>query len=422
MKYILKMAFRNIGRNKRRTMLSAIAISIAVMVVVVMRGYIGGIMDSMFDSLTKIETGHIKIAHPEYYEKADMMPLEYMVDGLDGGGYKQLLPILEPVEGVKFIAPRIKFGVLLSFRGRSRSALGLGIDPRIEDEITSFNRIMVEGQYFGTDENAKSIIMGTGLADRLGIKLDDKLTILARTAYDSLRGMTFRVTGTFEYGISSMDSKLFYIPIGAAAQLLEMGNGVSELILMVDRVEDADKIAEAIRDKLRQQDETYLENVKIIPWQEQETFYSMFKFAGTIYGVVYIILLILASTVIINTIMMIIYERTREIGTIGALGMTSGQIVLLFVVEAIIISAIGSFFGTVVGGGFDLFLHIVGVNLRTLSGGSMDLPSTDIIYPRFGPSILIWSFLFGIVVASVMAYIPARRAARVEPVEALRSV
>jgi ABC-type antimicrobial peptide transport system permease subunit len=76
----------------------------------------------------------------------------------------------------------------------------------------------------------------------------------------------------------------------------------------------------------------------------------------------------------------------------------------------------------VVGGGFDLFLHIVGVNLRALSGGSMDMPTTDIIYPRFGPSILIWSFLFGVAVASLMAYIPARRAARVEPVEALRSV
>jgi putative ABC transport system permease protein len=323
---------------------------------------------------------------------------------------------------VKFIAPRIKFGVLLSFRGRSQSALGLGIDPRIEDEITSFDRIMVEGQYFGADENARTMIMGTGLASKLRIKLNDKLTILARTAYDSLRGMTFEVAGTFEYGISSMDSKLFYIPIGAAARLLEMGNGVSELILMVDRVEDADKVAEAIRDKLHQQDDTYREDVKIIPWQEQETFYSMFKIATTIYGAVYIVLLILASTVIINTIMMIIYERTREIGTIGAMGMTSGQIVLLFVIEAIIISAIGSFFGTVVGGGFDLFLHIVGVNIRALSGGSVDLPSTDIIYPRFGPSILIWSFLFGVAVASLMAYIPARRAARVEPVEALRSV
>jgi putative ABC transport system permease protein len=185
---------------------------------------------------------------------------------------------------------------------------------------------MVEGQYFGADENAKSIIMGTGLANKLGIKLNDKLTILARTAYDSLRGMTFRLTGTFQYGISSMDSKLFYIPIGAAARLLEMGNGVSELILMVDKVEDADKVAEAIRDKLHQQDETYYrEDIKIIPWQEQETFFSMFRVATTIYGVIYLVLLILASTVIINTIMMIIYERTREIGTIGAMGMTSGQ-------------------------------------------------------------------------------------------------
>ena len=115
MKYTLKMAFRNIGRNKRRTMLSAIAIAVAVMVVLFMRGYIGGLTDSMFDSLVRTQTGHIKIMRPEYYDREDMMPLEYMVDGFDGTGYKQLIPIVESVKGVKTVTPRIKFGVLLSF-------------------------------------------------------------------------------------------------------------------------------------------------------------------------------------------------------------------------------------------------------------------------------------------------------------------
>ena len=442
MKYILKMAFRNIGRNKRRSMLSAIAISIAVMVVLVMRGYIGGIMDSTFDSLTKTETGHIKIAHSEYYDKEDMMPLEYMVDGFNvalssgnpdfptqrlGGGYKQLLPILESVEEVNVIAPRIKFGVLLNFRGKNRSALGIGIEPKIENTIISFDKIMIEGQYFGDDEDAKSIIIGINLAEKLGIKLDDKLTILARTAYDSLKGMTFRVTGIFQYGISSLDSKLFYVPIGAAARLLEMGNGVSELILMVDKAEEAEEVADRIKNKLQQREGAYLEDENIpryvvVPWQKHAGLFSAFRMASSIYNFIYIVLLVLASTVIINTTMMVIYERTREIGTIGALGMTGGQIVLLFVIEATIISAMGSLLGTVIGGGLDLLLFIKGINIQALTGGSMDIPATDIIYPRFGLSLLLWSFLFGVVVASVIAYFPARRAARVEPVEALRSV
>lgn len=408
-------------------MLSSIAISIAVMVVLVMRGYIGGIMDSMIDSLAKIQTGHIKIVHPEYYDKEDMMPLEYMVDGFDGEGYKQLIPLLASVEGVKTVAPRIKFGVLLSFKGKNRSALGIGIGPKIEEDIPPFHKIMEKGEYFGDDENTRSIIVGVGLANKLGMKLNDKITILARTAYDSLKGMTFTVTGIFRYGISSIDSKLFYVPIGAAARLLEMGNGVSELILMVDKIEDSERVADEISSKFQQQNGAYLEDnttprYAIIPWQKQVTFLSMFETGQSIYNFIFIFLLVLASTVIINTTMMVVYERMREIGTIGALGMTGKQIVLLFTIEAMIISAIGSFLGTIVGGGFDLYLSIVGINLQALTGGSMDIPTTDIIYPRFGLFLLIGSFLFGVVIASLAAFIPALRAARVEPVEALRSI
>jgi len=205
---------------------------------------------------------------------------------------------------------------------------------------------------------------------------------------------------------------------------------------MVDKAEDAEKAADRIKNKLQQREGAYLEDGNtqktqalptsfryvVVPWQKHAGLFPMIKTASSIYNYVYLVLLLLASTVIMNTTMMVIYERTREIGTIGALGMTGGQIVLLFVVEAAIISAMGSLLGTAIGGGLDLLLSIKGINIQALSGGSMDFPAADIIYPHFGLSLLFWAFLFGVVVASVIAYFPARRAAKVEPVEALRSV
>lgn len=393
MKYILKMAFRNVGRNKRRTMLSAIAIAVAVMVVLFMRGYMGGLTDSMFDSLIKIQTGHIKIMHSEYYDKEDMMPLEYMVDGFDGAGYEQLIPVLESVKGVEIIAPRIKFGVLLSFQEKSRMAMGIGIDPQREDEVSFLSKTMVEGQYLGSDTGSRSMIIGGGLADKLGVRVGGKLTVVTRTAYDSMKGMTFMVTGVFRYGISSLDSKLFYVPIGAAARLLEMGDGASELIVMVDRPENAERIAGEIKVKFQNNagnpSDDGAPSYAVLPWQQQEGILAMFETGLSMYRYFFIALMVLASTIIINTTMMVIYERTREIGTIGALGMTGGQIILLFVIEAMIISAIGSFIGMVVGGGFDLLFSKIGINLNALSGGSMDMVVTDIIYPHFGLSILL---------------------------------
>ncbi|MBD3181997.1 FtsX-like permease family protein [Candidatus Poribacteria bacterium] len=421
MRYIFKMAFRNIGRNKRRTMLSAIAISIAIMVILVMRGYIGGIIDSMFDSLTKVESGHIKISHNKYYEKQDMMPLEHMIDGFDGGGYQELLPVLKSVEDVEIVAPRIKFGVLLSHSGKNSSALGIGVEPEAEDRLISFDNKMVDGGYLSTGSNSnREIIMGKGLASKLGLKTGEKITILARTAYDSLRGMTFTVSGTFSFGISAIDDKLFYIPIGFAQRLLEMGQNASEIIIMVNKPENAEEISEKIKSQIdSKMDDPYY---AVVPWNKQEGMLSMFSVATNIYSFIYLFLLVLASTVIINTTMMVIYERMKEIGTIGALGMSSGQIILLFVVEAMLISVIGSFIGMVVGGGIDFILSEVGINLQKLSGGSVDFMTTDIIYPRFDFSILIGSFIFGVVVATVVSYFPSRRAAKIEPVEALRSV
>lgn len=419
MKYILKMAFKNIGRNKRRTCLSAIAISIAVMIVLVMRGYIGGILDSLFDSLVKIETGHIKIQHPEYQAKEDMMPLEYKVDGFDGSGYKQVIQRIESIPSIRTIAPRIKFGVLLSYNGKTQSAMGMGISPKIEKTIIPFDKIMVKGEYLIDDENAKSIIIGEDLANKLGIKLDDKITIVARTANDSLKGITFKVTGIFKYGISSIDSKLFYIPIGTASKLLEMDNGVSELIVWIDKPENAEKVSQEIRSKIAENASSV--NYSVIPWQEQESLLSVFRKAMPMYNSIYLGLLILASTVIINTTMMVIFERTREIGTMGALGMSGGRIVLLFTLEATIVSAIGSLIGVIVGGAIDLFLSMVGINFSALTGGSMAIP-IDIVYPRFELSLLFGSFVFGVLVASIFAYFPARRAAKIEPAEALRAI
>ena len=407
-------------------MLSAIAISIAVMVITLMRGYIGGIIDGMFDFLIKLESGHIKIVHSEYRESEDMMPLEYAVDGFNGGGYEEMISALESVKGVKNVAPRIKFGVMLSYNGKSKTALGFGVDPGREDAVTSVSKVLVEGQYLGDDKNSRTMLIGTGLASKLGIKTGDKITILARTAYDSLRGMTFTVAGVFRYGISSMDDKLFYVPIGAASRLLEMGNGVSEIVLILDKPEDVSKIRDVVVSKVNHRDgnpsSANSGTYAVTSWDQQGGYLSFFKVGIYMYWGIYVVLLFLASTVIINTTMMVIYERIREIGTIGALGMDAKQIVMLFVVEAMIISGIGSFIGIVVGGAADLFFSIKGINIAALTGGSMDMPTTDIIYPRFGASILISSFLFGVVVASVIAYFPSRRAAKVEPVEALRSI
>ncbi len=414
--YIYKMALKNIGRNKRRTILSISAVTFAVILVCFFKSYLKGTFDNVKHNIFLFETGNIKILNKDFIKEEKLMPLD-----LNIYNYKNIISAIKNVEGIRAVLPRTKFAAMMNIKGSMKTVTGMAIDAELEHKINPLKDKIVSGRLFKEFAPARyEMVMGKAMADDLNLKVGDKITLMTKTAEEGLGHMTFKITGLVSYGIGEIDKNLFFIPLSTAAKFLSMENEVGELAVYLNNPNNSIEAAEKINKILdSKKDNPY----KAYPWEYQKNgqYYELIAVSNKSYNVIYFIFLVLASLVIINTTMMVIYERLKEIGTILSLGMRPFSIVKLFFYESVIISVIGSFIGTVIGGVISFIISNTGINVAKLSGGGISIQFSNIIYPYFGIDLLLFSFLFGVIVTSVFAFIPSLKAARIEPVKALRN-
>ncbi|MFC1504428.1 ABC transporter permease [Spirochaetota bacterium] len=422
-KYNFMMALRNITRNKKRSALSVTAIFFAVMFVCFIQSYVTGIIGSMQRNVFEMEIGHVKIMHKGYLEEEKLMPLDLNIAGYEND-YREVVDLVKKVDGVTHVLPRTKFYSMLNIKGKLKNLAGFALDPALEDPVISIKEKITDGRLF-SDFNpsrvAQELVMGKALAYELGLKIGDKVTLMTKDAEEGLGLMDFRITGFVSFGVVDYDKRFFFIPLSTAAKFLKMPDEVMELTVFCEKESQAREIAEEINHKLDINDGN---EYKAYPWQVQRDgfFYMGFTLFKYIYVLFDIVFLTLASLVIINTIMMVIFERMKEIGTLAAMGMRKGAIVQLFFYEAVVISVIGSFIGTLAGGVIAYTFSVVGIDFAKLTGGSFKMGISDVIYTGFSPGLLLFSFLFGILIASLCSFIPSTKAAKLDPVKALREM
>lgn len=410
MKHLIKLAFKNIFRNKRRTFLTITAVFFATFLVVMFKSFIGGLWGNTINNVIMLETGHIKVAHKKYFEKEKTQPLEYYIE--DAG---ELIKQLEKIEDVNFATPRIKTSAMLNINDKNYYTQLLGIDPEKEKRFNVIHEKIIEGEYLSSD--SKGILVGSGFAEKFGLHAcgGQRITFLSPTVYNSVSIKSFEITGIFSYGIKSLDERLLVAPISRVQDLVKMGDGTSEILILLDDIEKS----LAVEDKVN----------AILPaeytaksWENQANYYNMIKIATQIYNVIYFFFLLLASFVIINTILISVYEREREIGALTALGMSQREVLVLFVLEAGILSIVGSFLGSLSGGLISLIFSKVGINTLALFGDTMsEMNISNVIYLRAQWQTVIFSFIFGFLVSIIFASIPAFKAVKVDPIRALRA-
>jgi putative ABC transport system permease protein len=408
MKHIIKLGFKNIFRNKRRTFLTITAVFFATFLVVMFKSFIGGLWDSTINNVIMLETGHIKVAHKKYFEKEKTQPLEYYVEDAE-----EIINQLEKLKGVNFATPRIKTPVMLNINDKNYYTQLLGIDPEKEKRFNVIHEKIVDGEYLSSD--SKGIIVGSGFAEKFNLHTGQRITILSQTVYNSISVKSFEITGIFTYGIKSLDERLMVAPISSVQDLVKMGDGTSEVLILLKDIEKSLAMENEVNAILPAE---YTAKA----WENQENYYNMIRIATQIYNVVYFFFLLLASFVIINTILISVYEREREIGALTALGMSQGEVLSLFITEAGILSIIGSFLGSLSGGLIAFILSKVGINTLALWGETMsEMNISNVIYLRAQWQTVMFSFIFGFVVTIIFASIPAFKAVKVDPIRALRA-
>jgi len=407
------MALRNLGRNKRRTILSGLSVAIAMMAVMFMNGFVNGLMDNLVRNALKNDLGHINVTTEEYRAKEKFMPVTDYIRDAD-----KVASTIESMPGLKgkvtLVEERIRFGVLLSSGPKTKQAICIAGDPEKEKSLLMLDRNVRDGAYLSAPGDA---LIGAGVAKDLGLKVGDTLRVVTQRADYGLGFKKFRVSGIFLTNVNSLDGSLFQVSLADARDLLGMDGGASQIIVMLNNHKLSQKDAPLVAADLRK---AGFAGLSVQPWQDGGGVVSLLPLVDVIYNWIYVIVAFLGAFVIANVMMMVILERKKEIGMLKAMGMPRREILYLFLLEGSMLGAIGSAVGVALGYALDLLFSVVGIDFSSAMA-SFSWPLDNTIYAAADPLAALALFALGVVVAAIIAFLPSRSAARMDPIEAIRS-
>jgi len=416
---LIKVAFRNIRRNKRRTAFCAISVGIAVFFFVVFMSMQDGIIKGMNDTVQVYETGHVRVVSAQYEAESESMPVQYPVTSSasqpEGKSWRELAASLYEIPGVRAVFPRITAMATLQDSAIKHAVLW-GIDIEAETALNHLNLInrnngLVKGRYPAPDANECAV--GTVFAKKAGLSIGDRIPLKTMSAQFSDRLWSPVITGIFSFDYFKYDERVIIADFTRLQRLLTLHEGTQQLIIFADNEKQSPFIAAAAR--------ALLGAGSIVADWNDNYWIAIQKINDTVYLAVFIIAIVLASFLIINTMAMIIHERIKEIGMMGSLGMTRAEIVAVFFFESLFLAAIGALCGALAGGTLTGILANFPIRLGDLYGNSLsEAPISNTVFFQFSFARIAAAWIIGVVIAAVFALMPSLKSAFVEPVEALR--
>jgi len=403
----VRIAARSVFRNKRRTVITLLSIIFGCMAIIVFGGFVDYSMWGLRESTIHSRLGHLQVYKAGYSEKGGTNPLAYTIED-----YPRIKAIIEDEDHVDFVTSRLEFSGLIGGAESSVICLGKGVEPEKEREL-GMSVSIVEGKDL-TSERLEEGIIGKGLAEGLGVKIDDYLTILTSTAEGALNAVDFKLRGIFRTGVKEYDDVAVMVPMELAKTLLYTEN-VQSIVVVLDETENTDLVADNLEKKFSQANL----DLEIKTWSDLATFYhQVVQLYGGIFWVVRFIILVIVIFSIANTMTMSVFERMREIGTIRAMGTKRRGVLSLFIMEGLILGALGGALGLAFGTIAAKLLSIKGIYIPpppTFTEGYTALINVV-------PKDLIFAFCLAVGTALVSSIYPAFKAARLKVVDALRYI
>ncbi|MDE3057495.1 MAG: ABC transporter permease [Bacteroidota bacterium] len=401
-----KIAWRNILRNKRRSLILIISIMIGVIAMILTDAFSVGMMQQMLTNQIGADAGYIQI-HKSGYQANPSLKNSIADAGL-------IRAVLAKEQSSCNVSERLRTLGLVSSASNSAGVAIVGIIPGEEKKVTTIHKYIVKGNYLS--ENTDEILLSTATAEKLRVELGDKVVIMASRLDGSVGSEACRVAGIFETYDSGFDQTHVYIPLRTAQQMLGVPDRISEFVINPYDTKQTDLIALRLASALPHDDEvlTYKHMLPVLVMQIQvydETiyiFYAIIAFA-LLFG-------------IINTMLMAVMERTHEFGVDMAIGMSNKRIFTMILTEAIYLGIIGTAVGIAVSCAIFIPLSHSGWNLATFSESLNSLGIGTTIYPILTASSLINTVLIIPISATIGAMYPALRAMKLQPVEAIRTV
>lgn len=419
---LFKMAFRNIRRNRRRSLLAVISVALSLFMIIFLQGYINGMKRSVIYNSTKNESGHIQLVTKDYQENKRFKPITYNIENpSELIAYLNDDPMIQ--KEIDVITERIFFGVLLQYDGNNKAVVAFGGDIEQEKKLLMLDRSVVDGRYLNDSSSVKrkerEIVIGQKVADVLKLKVGDTFKVLVSGSDYSLHIPTLKVAGIFKTGLNSLDDTTFQISLKDAQEILNTSGGSQQILIMLKNYQKAEKISKMIQEKLNV-DERF-GNIQAVSWKQAGGMAQMMETMEQVYNFIYIIIALLGSFIITNVMMMVVLERKKEIGIIKSMGFSRPEILSMFLMEGSILGLIGSISGVVMGTLSSIYFVINGIDLTSMIS-QLNMPIDNVI--KFVITIpgIISTMFIGIIVAAIVSVVPSRQAAKMNVVDAIKSV
>lgn len=399
------MAWRNIWRNKARSLVIMLSVAIGLLAGLGVLALYKGMMKSRVRTVIDSEVGHLQIHYPAF--KKENHPVFVLPNAT------ALLKKIHALPEVQATAPRsLAEGMLVTTTGSAGVQIN-GVVPALEDSVSQLKRKIVAGKGFHAGKKNEMLI-GKKLADKLKLKLGGKLVLTFTDTADNLVSSAFRVAGVYQSGNAPLDERNVYVSLTTLNDLLLTGDAFHELTIRLKTDDDLQKMQESLR-------ETY-PTLLVESWKDlsPET-ELMVKTVDEYSYIIMVIILLALSFGILNTMLMSVLERTKEIGMMMALGTAKSRIFFLVLLETVFLTVAGTPVGLLAA--YLITSHFQAHGLD-LSGMGKDMMASfgfeTTIYPSFPREKLPIVLVMVIGTALLSCLLPALKALRLRPVEALR--
>lgn len=399
------IAVTNLSRNPRRTILNGAAMAVGAAVLIIAFGWIRGYFTTLYGGIRSFDVADAQVLDSRYLDDRLRLPLDELVP------YRETERRLATVKGLAAAAGRLEFSGRLSSGGRSATLLCRGIDPAAEARITVLADHIVRGDYLGS---SGGLLLGEDLAAKLGVDVGDMVFLSARDAYGAANVIDAKVAGLFKYGYAAMDEGLAFLDLPSAQDLLGIGDEVTSLALKAARGVEPDALVSAVARALPS-------GLTVYPWRRfAEGLVSAVRADSGSFVVLMVIVYLMIFLNVLNSLAVSVRERTRELGTLRAIGMKRRQIRAMVASEALSLAFWAGIAGSLLAVPAVIWLGRYGVDIAQYLPKDMPFPFGE----RFHADYRWWDFALtivgGMVMAAVAAVPAAGRAARIAPAVAMR--
>lgn len=405
----VKMAWRNIWRHPRRTILTISAVAFATAILVFMLSFQLGSYETMINSSVKIFAGHLQVQAKGYNDKRD---IRLVVPDPEAIGR-----ILDKTPNVEAYTYRASAFSMVSSHDRTYGVLVVGIDPQKEAGVSTLKKVIRRGAYLDENDYAGALV-GERLAKNLQVDVGDELTMLGQGRDGSVAATLLTVKGIFKSGLSDFDRSCVQITLKSFEDMFSMRGAVHEVVAIAKSLRDVPAIKRSVEAGIAGLADNH--NLVVLDWMQLMPGLLEGIQLDMISGLIfYLILIMVVAFSIMNTFLMAIFERTKEFGVLMAVGTTPRRLTKILLIESLSMTMVGIWSGIILGAVLTLYFQAHGIDFRGSSEMLSEWGISGKLYPRLSLISATIGPVLVLSITSLAALYPALKIRRLRPVEAL---